>query len=72
MTCLLPIGHPGRCRDRYGRTWENNHPPLMQPDAIEAIRTLVRCADVDEMTDADYDAQTVAAAVLLPLLEGPS
>ncbi len=34
--------------------------------------TLVRCADVDEMTDADYDAQTEAAAVLLPLLEGAS
>lgn len=27
---------------------------------------------VDEMTDADYDAQTEAAAVLLPLLEGAS
>jgi len=44
----------------------------MQADAIEAIRTLIRCADVDEMTDADYDAQTVAAAVLSPLLEGAS
>lgn len=70
MTCLKPVGHHGRCRDTYGRTWDNNHPPYLQPAAVEAARTLTRIAlHADPMTDADYDAQTAAALVLAPLLE---
>lgn len=68
--CVRPIGHTGRCRDRYGRTWDNNHPPLYQADAVAAVRTLVRCAlDVDELSDADLDAQALAAETLRRLLE---
>ena len=36
--CTNPIGHTGRCRDRYGRTWDNNHPPLYQKLHSRSIR----------------------------------
>lgn len=70
---MKPLGHQGRCRDRDGVSWENNHPPMMRPETIAAARTLVSLAlHADPMTDADYDAQTAAALVLAPLLEVPS
>lgn len=68
--CVRGLGHTGRCRNQYGVTWDNNHPPLMQADAVAAARALVAIAlHADPMTDADYDAQTAAALVLAPLLE---